>query len=299
MEKETFRRGLKRLGLVGILGASLMFSGIGIQEASAQSAANMQNNLNNWANDPKVSAKDREVYRQGASLYGNYAIQQAEDDAKKARWKSQEQTELLRKIEKQNREMLANAKKDNESSSSSSSSYTPSYAYTPTPAQNYSSVPRTENIIQVGKMTIKDETPNTDVFFTYQHYVDKNKDDAEWQQETSSKQRLLDYPHEFEGEGVKKLKIKEPFAFGAIFNKKKNSTYSLSVLHNGKEFFSERKSILKEKSVMTCEFENGANVSGEFTAVWKVDDNPTPVGLTKIIIEPGECAIKEYMQKLK
>jgi len=104
MEKRTFAKGLNRLGLIGVLGASLILVGIGTREASAQSAAYMQGIQNNWANDPKISAKDREVHRQGEAIYRNFALEQAEDDARKARWEMEKQTDLLKKIEKQNRE---------------------------------------------------------------------------------------------------------------------------------------------------------------------------------------------------
>jgi hypothetical protein len=116
MEKRTFGRGLKRLGLAGILGASLMFGSLGVRESYGQDANFMANRLEYEATWKGQSASDRRILRGAAYTYRQQANLDAEEAAKKAKWAIDEQNDLLRKIEQQQKDILANSGKNDNSS---------------------------------------------------------------------------------------------------------------------------------------------------------------------------------------
>jgi len=257
MKNETFRRGLKRIGLVGILGAGLMFG----EEAKAGSDGEYIWKLNSVTTK---NPSEKRVYDIVGTLVGRQEELDAEDAAKKMNTKLEanieKNTGLLEEIKKQQRKTQTNTKKT-----------------------NYSSLPVNSSREGLEKRWI-DRSPNTDMFFTYQYYADKNNDDAKWKQATSQN-RIMSYPEEFEGLGITKIKLGESFAFGAIFNQKKNSMYYFRVLYNGKEFFSKNELISRDKVITYYEFEKGTSSPGEYTAEWGIDGNPESVGRNKIIIE--------------
>jgi len=114
MEKRIIRNGLKRLGLAGILGASLMFGGIGVKEANAQSHATWANTMNYWGNDPKTSPKDREIYRQSAYVQGLYADGESERKAKEMKEAIEKNNRLLEDLKGQQGNKLEQTSKNSE-----------------------------------------------------------------------------------------------------------------------------------------------------------------------------------------
>jgi len=125
MEKRTFGRGLKRLGLAGILGASLMFGSLGVRESYGQDANFMANRLEYEATWKGQSASDRRILQGAAYTYRQQANLDAEEAAKKAKWAIDEQNDLLRKIEQQQKDILANSGKNDNSSYERTKSYVP------------------------------------------------------------------------------------------------------------------------------------------------------------------------------
>ena len=258
MEKGISRIGLRRMGLVGILGASLVFGGFGVTKASGQSAAYWERVMNQCASDPSFSAKDREAYRNGAYIQGLNANLEAEEAAKKMKQEMEQQTELLKKIQEKQKAITEKANEPQ----ASSARYTPPSTTVETDSTEE---PTTE-------------TKQTDRFYAYRYYQDLEKDDI------SSDKQFVRYPTELIGLGVSEVETNEPFAFGSTLIGKKDSILYFEVFRDEKKIKSTNEVITLNSVVQCEEFENGMKEPGEYKAVWRLDGNPNPVGINTVIV---------------
>jgi len=289
MEKRTFGKGLKRLGLAGILGVSLMFGGIGALESYGQDANFMANRLEYEATWKGQSASDRRILRGGAYNYRQQANLDAEEDAKKRTRAINKQNDLLRKMAEQNQEKNTDYSYQKTESSGSEMTLEEARA----------SINRHKREELIKARTDKGLSP--DEFFTCRYYVDKNDDDLKdggWFQKKTVR-IVVDYPYEFEGVGITKTKVGEQVAFGAKFNREKGFTYSVTMLQDGKEFFSETKLMDQDDGITFSEFKEGISQPGEYTAEWRLNGLPEIVGINKITVEPEEVTRKGSMMTFK
>lgn len=276
MEKSIMMRSIKKDLIRILLGSAIGLSTIALTEkAYSQDGQRTAARLNYESTLPGTSKNMKQILQSGAYGIAAEANLRAQEAQEERDAEMKKQTKLLEEIKAQQESKV-------------NSTRVGSPSYTPAPSQDYTyvSVPANRSKEELEKAR-RDKSPNTDVFFTYKYYVDKNNDDAEWKRATSEK-RLSDYPYEFEGVGVKKLKVGEPVAFGCILNNKKDNTYSISLLHNGKKFFSETHKLGKDKAVLYYEYGNGMNLPGEYIAEWRINDNSEPVSRNKIIVQPRQ-----------